>query len=99
MSYIVVRQAIIQRVSLTANYENYVRFFSPHLIGQDANGVPVVVGFQYGGGRPGGLLSSNGEWCRFLVPRLHYARFNGDKWQAGPAAGKPVVGLSIDIAA
>ena len=94
MSYIVVRQAIIQHASLTANYDNYVRFFSPHLIGQDANGVPVVVGFQYGGGKPGGFLSSNGEWCRFLIPRLHYVRVNGDKWRAGQAEGKLFVGLS-----
>src|SRR5262245_53428777 len=98
MSYIVVRRAVIEHASLTASYENYMRFFSPHLIGQDANGVPVVVGVQYVGGRPGGLLSSKGEWCRFVIPRLHYIRFNGDKWHTGPATGKPIFGLSIDIA-
>ena len=61
MSYLTIRQAIIDHASLTANYENYTRHFSPHIIGKHSNGVPIVVAFQYGGGKSGGL-SPNGEW-------------------------------------
>ena len=96
MTYVLVRQAILKRVSLTAVYESHVRHFSPHILGKRHNGVPIVVAFQYGGGG----LSPSGEWCEFLVPRLHYVRVNGDKWQAGPIVGMPVAGFNhIDVAA
>ncbi len=99
MSYEVVRQAIVDRASLTANYEDYVRYFSPHAIGKLANGVPVVVAFQYDGGRKGGLPVS-GAWCLFLLPRLHYVRRVSDRWMPGLAEGKPTDALAyIDIAA
>ncbi len=99
MSYAVVRDAIFKRESLTAHYDNYVRYFSPHLIGYGTAGVPLVVGFQYGGGRRGGL-SPSGEWCRFAIPDLLHVRVNRDKWQPGPHTGKPVEDLIlIDIAA
>jgi hypothetical protein len=99
MSYEIVRQAIVEHASLTAHYEDYIRHFSPHILGKHSNGAPVVIAFQYSGGKPGGLLGS-GEWCRFLLPRLHYVRRNGDRWLAGPIHGKPVDGLTeIDVAA
>ena len=99
MSYLTIRQAIIDHASLTASYENYIRHFSPHMIGKHSNGVPIVVAFQYAGGKSGGL-SPNGEWCQYLLPRLHYVRRNGDRWLEGPLQGKPVAGLSeIDVAA
>ena len=99
MSYLVIRQAIIDRASVTASYENYIRHFSPHIIGKHGNGVPIVVAFQYGGGKPGGL-SPIGEWCQYLMPRLHYVRRNGDRWLHGLPQGKPMEGLSeIDVAA
>jgi hypothetical protein len=99
MSYALVRQAILDRASLTAIYENYVRHFSPHMIGKHVNGVPIVVAYQYGGGKPGGLPSS-GEWYWYLVPRLHYVKRNSDKWLWGPIAGRPSnVIREIDVAA
>jgi hypothetical protein len=88
MSYALVRQAILDRASLTAVCENYVRHFSPHMIGKHSNGVPIVVAYQYGGGKPGGLPAS-GEWCWYLLPRLHYVKRNGDRWLTGPLAAKP----------
>ena len=99
MSYLIVRQAILDRVSLTAIYEDYVRHFSPHMIGKHTNGVPIVVAYQYGGGKPGGL-SSSGKWCCYLLPRLHYVKRNGDKWVSGPLAGVPTDAIGvIDVAA
>jgi hypothetical protein len=99
MSYVLVRQAILERASITAIYENYVRHFSPHMIGKHANGVPIVVAYQYGGGKPGGLPAS-GDWCYYLLPRLHYVRRNGDRWMSGPLAGRPshLIG-ELDVAA
>ena len=99
MSYALIRQAILDRASLTATYENYVRHFSPHMIGKHTNGVPIVVAYQYGGGKPGGL-SLSGEWCWYLLPRLHYVKRNGDRWLTGPLTGKPCDAIrEIDVAA
>jgi hypothetical protein len=99
MSYVLVRQAILDRASLTAIYENHVCHFSPHMIGKHTNGVPIVVAYQYGGGKPGGLASSR-EWCWYLLPRLHYVRRNGDKWLSGPIDGRPCDAIrEIDVAA
>ena len=51
MRYYFVRKAILERQSLTAFYENYVRRFTPHAIGKSRVGYAAVVVFQYGGGR------------------------------------------------
>jgi hypothetical protein len=100
MSYIEIRRAIVERASLTAVYEDYVRYFSPHMLGKHANGVPIVLAFQYGGGKPGGPLLPSGEWCCYLLPRLHYVRRNGDKWASGTATNKPIGMLrQVDVAA
>lgn len=100
MSYIEIRRAIIERASLTAVYDNYVRYFSPHALGTHQNGVPIVIAFQYGGGKAGGTLRQSGEWCCYLLPRLFYVRRNGDKWAAGTIVDKPIGMIRrIDVAA
>jgi hypothetical protein len=100
MSYDLVRDAIRDRISLTATYDRYVRFFSPHLLGKDSSGAPVVVAYQYGGGRRGGLPAA-GAWACFTLAGLSNVTRNADKWIAGPLTPpKPVHVLKqIDIAA
>jgi len=93
MSYAVVKNAILERVSLTARYEDYLRFFSPHAIGTTSDGSLVVVAYQYGGGKPGGGFGV-AEWCRFYLHRLHDVRPNGDGWRDGPLDADPREGLS-----
>ncbi len=99
MSYPIIRQAILERASLTAVYEDYVRHFSPHMLGTHHNGVAIVLAFQYGGGKRGGLLPS-GEWCAYLLSRLHYVRRNGDGWTKGTIRDMPAGTIpNIDVAA
>jgi hypothetical protein len=88
MPYAMIKRAIQEKHSLTAYYENYVRQFSPHILGLDRAAWPSTVGFQYGGGRKGGL-PAEGEWCFFHVWGLTDLRRNDDGWKAGPAHGKP----------
>ena len=76
-----------KRVSLTANYEYYVRFFSPHMLGRDSSGAAVVVGYQYAGGRRGGLPSA-GDWACFYLAGLSNVACNADTWAAGQVAGE-----------
>ncbi len=87
MPYAIIRNAIARRQSLTGTYDNYTRHFSPHALGEDREGVMAVLGFQYGGGRPGGL-PVGGDWCFFQLHRL-WAAPTMDKWVSGPL-GKPL---------
>lgn len=89
MSYELLRKAIEARQSLTGVYDDYVRFFSPHILGKNAAGEPIVVCFQYGGGRPDGWLPKGGDWCLFEVRRLRRLEANCDEWIAGPLETKP----------
>jgi hypothetical protein len=87
MLYSIIRSAIERRESLSGKYDDYVRHFSPHVLGEDRQGDQAVLGFQYGGGRPGGL-PVHGDWCFFKLAQLT-ARPNGDQWVSGPC-GKPL---------
>lgn len=89
MSYEILKRAIETRQSLTGIYDDYVRFFSPHVLGRVAAGEPSVLCFQYGGGQPGRLLPPGGTWCVFTVSRLHRVEPSGDPWMAGPPESKP----------
>ncbi len=93
--YQIIRRAIVDRRSLTAIYDNYVRHFSPHVLGKDRQFQTGVVGFQYGGGRPGGL-SAVGDWCFFALEGLRDLQPNGDGWVAGPNGNRPS-GLIVTV--
>lgn len=87
--YTIIKRAIEHKESLTAKYENYIRYFSPHILGDDREGVKGVLGFQYGGGRCGGLPAS-GAWCFFSLHDLRNVHPNGDRWRTGPLENKPL---------
>ncbi len=88
MPYSIIKTAIERKESLSGNYDNYVRHFSPQALGEDRGGTQSVLGFQYDGGRPGGL-PVGGDWCFFSLSHLSNVRTNADKWVVGPVAGKP----------
>lgn len=88
MPYAIIQRAIEEKHSLTAYYDNYVRHFSPHILGLDRQAWPSTVGWQYGGGRRGGL-PAQGDWYFFHVWGLADLRPNDDGWKAGPPSGKP----------
>ncbi len=88
MPYSIIKTAIERKESLTGHYDHYVRHFSPHALGEDRQGTRSVLGFQYGGGRPGGL-PVGGDWCFFTLPHLASVRPNADKWLPGSLTGKP----------
>ena len=101
MSYEILKRAIETRQSLTGVYDDYVRFFSPHILGRIAAGEPSVLCFQYGGGQPQGHLPPGGAWCVFAVSRLHGVEPSGDPWIAGPPDSRPshlIVEVDVDSA-
>ena len=91
MKYELIRQAIIERRSLTGTYDDCSRSFSPHILGESAEGRLCVIAFQYAGARPGGSLSSAGEWCCFDIEKISRLRENEDRWVAGPIGERPTV--------
>jgi len=86
----IIREVIIERRSLTCTYDKCTRFFSPHILGRDADGRECVIGFQYAGKRPGGPLPPEGEWCCFYLDGIDRLHVNPDRWTAGPLAGRPI---------
>ena len=88
MPYAIIKRAIEERQSLTAYYDNYVRHFSPHILGLDRQAWPSAVGWQYGGGPPRGRPAPRGWWF-FHVWGLTDLKANDDGWKAGPPSGKP----------
>jgi hypothetical protein len=95
MPYQTLRKAISERQSLTAIYDNYVRHFSPNVLGKDKSGSQRLLAYQYGGGRRGGL-SVGGAWLCRPVDGLRAVRLNGDKWQAGTLVGR-LAGCVVEI--
>jgi hypothetical protein len=85
----IIKSAIERRESLSAKYDDYLRDFSPHALGEDVYGRRAVLAFQYGGGRQGGLPPA-GEWCFFNVDGLKGLQPNGDRWRAGRVETKPL---------
>src|SRR5687768_6081793 len=99
MSYALIRDAIHDRACLSARYEHYVRFFSPHALGKDSSGAPVVVAYQYDGGRRGGL-PAGGDWATFYLAGLSNLERTTDTWRPGRLTHKPLHVLAhVDIAA
>ena len=90
MSYEVLKRAIESRRSLTGIYDDYLRVFTPHILGKSTTGEPSVLCFQYGGGHPDGPLPHGGAWYLFAVNRLRRLEPNGDVWIAGPRDSKPL---------
>ena len=99
MPYMIIKRAIEHRESLTGKYDNYIRFFSPHILGADRVGLKCVLGFQYAGGRDGGL-PPGGDWSFFQVHGLKDLYPNRDRWRAGPPENKPLhLFAQIDVRA
>ena len=83
-----IRKAIRQRKSLSAIYGNYVRYFTPHVLGRDRRNRLVVLVYQFAGGFDGGL-PSDGAWSCFDVSDLSQVRYLHDHWVSGPDETRP----------
>jgi hypothetical protein len=66
VSYALIRQAILDRCSLTATYDGSVRHFCPHAIGSDTKGESNVMAFQYAGGSSKGAQALSGLARAFM---------------------------------
>jgi hypothetical protein len=83
MSYDVIRQAILDRRSLTATYDGAVLHFSPHVLGRHPDRSLRVVAFQYVGD------TERGRWRCLALGRLERVGPNRDGWHSGHDRGRP----------
>ena len=99
-SYAIIRQAVLDRCSLTAMYEGRIRHFSPHCLGTDKGGGHNVLGFQYGGQTTKRPLPPGGSWRCFNVGNLSNVVRNKDAWHAGFEHSRPNTCVShVDVEA
>jgi hypothetical protein len=99
MSYAVIRQAILDRSSLTATYDGAIRHFSPHAIGGNDGGESNIMAFQYAGGSSMGL-PTGGQWRCFRVNGLYGVRRNEDPWHSGHGHSRPttyVIQIDVEV--
>jgi hypothetical protein len=96
-AYQLLREAIIGRRSLRANYRDYFRMFCPYMLGTDLEGDRAVIVFQYDGGQPGGLPAL-GLWHTWKVAKMHSIGLAGDRWRCGELGDAPRLAI-IDVVA
>lgn len=87
-NYAVIKNAVLNKHSLTALYKQHIRKFCPHRIGWDADGEEHVLAYQYGGSSSSSL-PSDGEWRCFKVNEFHRIETNLDEWRSGTSSGNP----------
>jgi len=86
-AYAILRDAILQRLQVTADYHSYLREFCPHVIGIK-RGREHVLGYQFGGQSSSGLRAG-GEWRCFDVAGLtNVGTYNG-VWHTGNRNTQP----------
>ena len=88
MSYATIRQAILDRCCLSANYRGELWHFAPHALGRSNSGETNVMAFQYGGSSSKGL-PPGGQWRCFRVEDLSGVYRNDDPWHTAPDHSRP----------
>jgi len=86
-AYSTLRDAILQKLQVTAIYRGLVREFCPHVIGMK-NGREHVLGYQFGGRSSSGL-PPNGEWRCFDVTGLSDISTRSGPWHTGNRHTQP----------
>ena len=84
-AYSLVRQAIINRQQIIANYQGYRREMCPHVLGRK-NGRSMELFYQFGGGSSNGLgRDGSGEnWRCIPVSGLSDIVIRDGKWHTAP---------------
>ena len=80
-AYMIIREAVLKRLTIQARYAGYERVFCPHAIGMK-RGEEHVLGYQYAGSSSSGL-PTDGEWRCFVVRRLQGVTIITGPWRTG----------------
>jgi hypothetical protein len=84
MSYELIRQAIINKQQVIADYHGYTREMCPHVLGTK-NGRAQGLFYQFGGGSRGGLglPGSADNWRCIIISDLRNVAVRDGEWHTG----------------
>lgn len=86
-AYNLVRQALVERQSITAMYDGHRRDLTPHVIGKAKDDAEQALFFQFGGGSRSGL-PPGGMWrCLALDKLTQVAVLPDAGWHVGTSQG------------
>ena len=85
--YSIIRDAIANKLQVTAMYNGYYREFCPHVIGTK-NGKQQTLVFQFGGtgSKP---LPPSGEWRCMEIDKLQDVKAIAGSWHTEPNHSRP----------
>jgi hypothetical protein len=88
--YEIVRQAILDKNVIIADYDNFERQMCPHVIGWK-RGQEQALFYQFGGSSPSGLgvPRSPDNWRCIKIHRLSNVRSQPGGWYSGPHHSRP----------
>ncbi len=88
MSAAVLKDAIRNKLQVTAHYQGHPREFCPHAIGWKGDSYHVI-GYQFGGSSSKGL-PPGGEWRCFVVAGLSNVTAKAGAWHTGTSHTRPM---------
>ena len=86
-NYTTLRDAILNKLIVSAEYKGYNRIFCPHVIGRK-RGKEHVLTYQFGGSSSSGL-PPDGEWRCFDVNGLSNVSTSSGPWHTGASHTQP----------
>lgn len=102
-TYATVKQAIIDKDSIAADYDGYPREMSPHVIGISTKGEEQALFYQYAGGSKSGLgpPGSRRNWRCIALIKLQNVRVIKGAFQTAPNHTQPqncVKAIDVEVA-
>lgn len=99
-NYNLIRQAIIDKQCIGADYQGYPRLMAPHTIGLSKSGEEQALFYQYGGESKTGLMPPGHpkNWRCIPIAGLTNVRLVDGTWQTGPNHTTPQTCVShVDV--
>ncbi len=89
-AYSIIRDAIRNKDSISAEYDGHHREMSPHVIGTK-RGRPQTLCYQYGGSSKSGLgpIGSSDNWRCVVIGKLQNVQTIKGVWHSAPSHGRP----------
>lgn len=84
-NYMLIRQAILDKQNISANYNGHARKMSPHTIGTAKNGNEQALFYQYAGSSSSELkpIGHPSNWRCIPIGGLQNVVVIGGAWQSG----------------
>ena len=88
-TYMMFREAILERKQVTCSYNGLHRELCPHVIGDGKDGNPKVLSFQFAGQTSQGQLPPQGEWRCMAIKDIQNVELRIGSWHTGDSHKRP----------